>query len=96
MLLNSEVERGDLVEKCMLCDAAVPFTRQTTAQCEAGHMLPRCAQTQLVLDSFEYWECSLCKSLTRPHLPRPQWLELSRPEGFWCFFCDMPCNLVNS
>ena len=62
-----------LVEKCFLCDANVPFEEGfgASAKCTAGHVLTRCSETLLVIETAQYWDCAICNAMIRPHFSPP-------------------------
>lgn len=62
-------------ELCFLCGGLVQWTNEPgapdEARCAEGHVLGRCMETLLIIDSIEYWECRCCMRKARPHQAPP-------------------------
>lgn len=58
-------------EQCFLCEGQVVVDPHLnlTVRCERNHVLGRCMETFLIINTPEYWECPLCNSMARPMLP---------------------------
>ncbi|KAG7465476.1 general transcription factor 3C polypeptide 4 [Solea senegalensis] len=77
------------LERCSLCQAALPYTDHKQAACPNGHMWLRCVLSYQSCQTLTFRRCLLLDGVARLPSPEdPEWVKklLQAP----CTFCDSP------
>ncbi|KAK6527793.1 hypothetical protein TWF694_004773 [Orbilia ellipsospora] len=58
--MKKKMERKKPLEKCTICEGAVPFDDLMSGRCENGHLFKRCAVTFVIVTDSNSRVCGLC------------------------------------